>query len=559
MQQQSLLYHLLTVFTENVETALGRRLGVDEHLRLQELIARLPDDLPPDQLRDVLLPLFAKNEAQQAQLRQLFDECIARAGDLYAQEEYIAPAAGGKRLLPFAIGAILLLLAVVLVWRACPPPPPPPETAVYYNKSVYTGEKTSVCPENLSFTPEEAFFCTENALPPTAHAQYTVSNGICLEIVASDSAGVDTVCLTLRNANISQNIRWIITVEKGGTAVQPPQDPKELRYFPQKSLPFPNDHVWPEADTLAPWERFLARYEWPVKATVIALLTLAGLWFLRWRIRRRRKLVAELESNTLPPYVWNIRIENLEPPEHSEAYFEALQRLRRREEDDQLFLDLPATIGATIENGGNISFRFGRFTRPPEYLLLIDRQDNANHRARLFDQLYRDFKNADVLVERFFFDGDMRRCSNEQYPGGLTLPELQHRYPDSRLLIISDGYQLLSPMTGRLSRWTDFLLQWKQRSLLSPVPTNEWGRREDYLGTVFNLMPASLQGLNFLIEQLDAGEDADWGIWRGKITDAPAEPVELQGGLITTLRYYFSERMMQWIAACAVYPSLCFR
>jgi hypothetical protein len=111
-------------------------------------------------------------------------------------------------------------------------------------------------------------------------------------------------------------------------------------------------------------------------------------------------------------------------------------------------------------------------------------------------------------------------------------------------------------VTGKLARWADFLTQWKQRSLLSPVPTDTWGRREEYLGGILNVLPASLQGLNFLIEQLDAGEDADWRLWRERVSDAPAAPVEVQGGLITTLRYYFSEKMVQWIAACAVYPSL---
>ncbi|MFM7154794.1 MAG: SUMF1/EgtB/PvdO family nonheme iron enzyme, partial [Bacteroidota bacterium] len=544
-----------------METTLGRQLGVSEYLQLQELIAHLPDDLPPEQLRDLLLPLFAQNELQQTHLRAVFDQCLLRARDMLAQENDAPPQPAPVVDTPKfprirAIVAGLLLIAAVAAYRYCWPEPIPPAPSQYIYKRVSVGENATSCPDRLPFEPDTAVFC-QAAAPGTAHAVYAISNNACLGITASDSSGIDTVCATIRRGSAVHNIYWIISVESSNSVnVIDTIKQTQPQLFKLKALPFPDERPLPGITALSGWERLFARYEWLFKTAAIVLIAALLFLFLRWRDRRRRKLIAELESNTRPPYVWNIRIENLEPPEPGEAYFQALQRLRRREHDEQVFLDVPATIQATVENAGFVRFRFGRFTRPPEYLLLIDRQDVANHRARLFDQLYHAFRQADVLVERFFFDGDIRRCSNEQYPGGLTLPELKHRYPEARLLIVSDGYQLLSPVTGKLARWADFLTQWKQRSLLSPVPTDTWGRREEYLGGILNVLPASLQGLNFLIEQLDAGEDADWRLWRERVSDAPAAPVEVQGGLITTLRYYFSEKMVQWIAACAVYPSL---
>ena len=61
-------------------------------------------------------------------------------------------------------------------------------------------------------------------------------------------------------------------------------------------------------------------------------------------------------------------------------------------------------------------------------------------------------------MERFFFQGDIRACTNEMHPEGMGLRELHHRYPGARLLIISDGYRLLNARTGKVNTWASRLL-----------------------------------------------------------------------------------------------------
>jgi hypothetical protein len=321
-------------------------------------------------------------------------------------------------------------------------------------------------------------------------------------------------------------------------------------------LPHDTDISRLEIEPPTPFAAFLLRYQWWFKAAFLLGLALLFYAVLRWRENRRRRLIAEPESRTRPPYVWNIVIEGLPPPAMNEDWQTALNRLRRRTAEEHYYLDLPATVRATIARGGFADFRYAQHTRPPEYLMLIDRQGAANHRAQLFDELYRSFRDNEVLVERFFFEGDVRLCWNEAHPDGVGLSELQQRYPASRLLVVSNGFALLSPLTGKLAKWSGVFTRWKERSLLSPVPSGAWGRREERLRGLFTVLPASLQSLSFLIEQFDAGEDADFSDWREKITDAPVRPIAMEGGLIDTLRRFFGEETLQWIAACAVYPTL---
>ena len=166
------------------------------------------------------------------------------------------------------------------------------------------------------------------------------------------------------------------------------------------------------------------------------------------------------------------------PLDPGESFGLTLNALRRRTDDDARILDMPQTVRATIRRGGMVQFQFRQLTRPPEYLLLIDRQNALDHRARLYDDLYRTLLQNEVLAERFFYDGDLRLCHNDQHPEGLSLDELLFRYPAHRLLVIGSGRQMFSSVSGKLAKWTASFARWKDRALLTPLPASDWGRRE---------------------------------------------------------------------------------
>ena len=328
-------------------------------------------------------------------------------------------------------------------------------------------------------------------------------------------------------------------------------------FVENKPYPFPNHleqyALKPPTSTQAWLSEHWTSLRW-ILALVLTALLLA-IW--RYRAWKRRKLVAQQDPNDKPPYIWNINIEGIEPIVMGNSLDRLTQQFRRRAQSDTLRMDMERTVHATIEQGGLPVFKYKRATNPTDYLLLIDRQSVRNHRAQLFDTLYELFKAQEIEMARYFFDSDVRVCYSEDYPNGIALADLQQRYYQSRLLIVGTGAQLLSPLSGKAAAWTTVFNQWKDRALFSPKPLKAWGYDERQLATAFTTLPATLQGLGFWVEELDAGADARFDGWQDKIDDAPTAPIiPDDNDPLPILDLYFEPDMLRWIAACAIYPTL---
>jgi hypothetical protein len=273
----------------------------------------------------------------------------------------------------------------------------------------------------------------------------------------------------------------------------------------------------------------------------------------------RRPLVVDLEQCTDPPYSWNIAPkDDLAEIHIGETFNRTLLQLRRRELADHTVVDMEESINATIENGCLSVLRYKRLTRPAEYLLLVERFSRNDHRAAIFNYVFQALRANEVIVERFFYDSDPRINRNEQYPAGLNLYELRHRYSDARLVLLGSGYRLLSPRTGKLADWAAPLLTWRTRALLTPVPHGEWGYQELQLDKDFLLLPASVESLQYIAESPDTG-DIQYELLPDYIREiAEMKPLQLQEPIMRSLRQHFDSVMLCWIAACAIYPALHF-
>ncbi|MEO6037562.1 MAG: hypothetical protein ABIQ93_04050, partial [Saprospiraceae bacterium] len=394
-------------------------------------------------------------------------------------------------------------------------------------------------------------------------ATFSIQNDTCLAYSPQDSiSGTDSIVLRIalsNDQNISLQLRILVNPPTGkdSIVVDSVLPVSKLIYHPP---PFDHDTLVKKLafNPADPTTAFLVQWASWIKAGLLVLLAILLWQFFAWRARRRRPLVAQRDKSAKPPYVWNIRIKNLAPPDPGESFGRTLNALRRRAEGRSRLVDMPATVRATIRKGGLAAFRYRQQTHPPEYLLLVDRQNSQDHRARLYDDLYHLLRQNEVLTERFFFDGDLRLCSNEQYPEGLNPDELLFRFPSHRLLIIGTGRQLFSATTGRLARWTEQFSRWKDRGLLSPLPAADWGRRERSLGELFRFAPASLPGLQRLIEDFETDEELRTPQF-GKLADLAFGPPVLleEGDLLHTLaKHYPDERSRIWLAACALWPEL---
>jgi formylglycine-generating enzyme required for sulfatase activity len=273
-----------------------------------------------------------------------------------------------------------------------------------------------------------------------------------------------------------------------------------------------------------------------------------------------RSLVVDMDRCTNPPYSWTLVPDDDDVAVETGAGFgQTMLKLRSRETADTEMLDLDATVKATINNGGWAELRYRRHTRPTEYLLLIERFSTEDHRAGLFDFFFQSLRANEVLVERFYYQGDLQICRNEQHPAGLGLQQLRYRYPDARLLVVGTGYRLLSPATGNLAEWADPIRAWRHRMLLTPVLHEMWGQREQKLAEVFALLPASLQSLYFMANSPEEAASSHFESLPDYVRRiAEMQPLVLGESVLRSLRQHFDPGLQAWIAACAVYPALHF-
>ncbi|MCO6491630.1 MAG: WG repeat-containing protein [Phaeodactylibacter sp.] len=541
----------------------GYPMGPGKHLQLQELLRRIPDDTPPERLRTLLAPIFATNKQEQAYFYEVFEKSWARVQAAQLRPEAPPPPPDKAARWRYVLLGTLVVLTVFLAFLfrqylfPLEPVPLEPET---YQLTARPGDTVRqqvrlLYPDSLySFT-----FCDNQTIGVDSFfGHYAIDSMGLFNYVARDTVGphILNLCVIGEYAPEVKDTNFI-TLRFPAAAEEPVLPDAPVAELEVQPLPYPRTldrlRIDPAQEKRAQLYRDYGNW---AKLALTLLLGALLYAFLQWREQRRRKLVAELESRTAPPYVFNIETRQDEPIAWSEQLQSLLNVLRRRALGEAVRLDLPATIHSTVKQAGRLSFRYRQQTRPPEYLFLVERHSQYDHRARLYDLIYHKLRENEVYALRYFYDGDLRLCFDERAPHGVGLKELAQKYGASRLLIVGSGHGLLSPMTGKLSKWTNVFSSWRQRAILSPLPSDTWGRREERLAEQFQLAPASLQGLEALADQFDAKEAKTYDELLPQVEDAPKEPILIEGDFIQSLQRYYPPRLLDWIAACAVYPSL---
>ena len=275
---------------------------------------------------------------------------------------------------------------------------------------------------------------------------------------------------------------------------------------------------------------------------------------------RSAAYTVDIEQCTEPPYVWRIAADEdvliAEGSEHGRT----LAWLRSREASDLRFLDWPTTLRATIAQAGMPALRYRARTRTVEYLLLVERFSADDHRALLFDHLYQNLRSQDVLIERYFHDGDPRHCYNERHPNGISLRELHYRHVHARLLYMGNGYRLLDHETGQPADWAkNTLLGWNTRMLLTPLARHGWGLREFQLKSLFILLPAAWEALRYAAEYPQPDQALRYTELPDYVRAAAEWPqAPIDAPYLPYLRAQLPKPLLLWTAACAVWPALHF-
>lgn len=318
--------------------------------------------------------------------------------------------------------------------------------------------------------------------------------------------------------------------------------------------------------------------EWQSLILAWVPLGLALLW-LWFRGRRRRPVLERLRDGT-PNVLREIHvagaIRNLFP---SLPVPQLAREMRRRRLVESRQLDLNATLAASVRRGGLFTPRYGTRVEP-EYLVLIDRVDPADHQARLADALVASLEHSNVSVERFFFEGDPTFCQlapprhqpwvGSRPPPTFSLEELCARYPEHRVLVITDGSGCFDPFSGEPSAWLAQLDRWPDRLLMTPESPDRWARREAALQRLgYRVLPLNQAGIAAHIELLRGHPVRPFGSERAAVQAVPgfarnprqwldrlSPPAEVIAELCGELKLSLGTEGFDWLAACAVYPEI---
>ena len=239
-------------------------------------------------------------------------------------------------------------------------------------------------------------------------------------------------------------------------------------------------------------------------------------------------------------------------------------------------LDVERSISATIDRGGYFTPVWCSRSRPVEYIALLHRRaarDLEYIRAR---DLLTSLTDAGVNLTIYTYTHDPRFVYETSLGSGylgdrLGIADVFERHPTSRLIIVSDGFELVNPFTLEPEGWLRKLDGWKHKALLTSTPLNLWGHVERGLVTKagFSLGSSRVQYVSRLAELLrqpEAVVDPGPGIVVGA-TDklvheklAPVSDVEPSESdsqqLIAELKTYLGAIGFEWLAGCAFYPEL---
>ena len=331
-------------------------------------------------------------------------------------------------------------------------------------------------------------------------------------------------------------------------ANQPP--PAQPTTAPNAAAPAPPSAVTPS--TGARMEDFLHAHRTAAHGAAVALILVGFAWG-EGRHWRRRDLLIKRARQRRPPFSWPLRVSVPQIRDlRSSPFYAAARALRRRQAGDTEHLDLRQTLLATIRRGGLPRLIYRRGSRVPEYLILIDSAAPRDHQAAYFDHLADTLAREGLFIARYFYRGDPRVCWDGRTAH--TLADLRRLHPDHRLLLFGDGAGLLDPLTGAPAGWLPLLLEWRERALLTPLPSMRWGWREETLEAHLPLLPATLEALAELPDLLERGAtDTGLPVWRDA---APLPPKAVRNVSVETLRAYLGDAAFDWLCACAIYPEL---
>ena len=233
------------------------------------------------------------------------------------------------------------------------------------------------------------------------------------------------------------------------------------------------------------------------------------------------------------------------------------EAMRKRHVSDQLFLNVSKTIASTIRSGGFPYLQFSSRTQPTDFLVFIDKQNPDGLQVKLFEFVLKKLEAEQVNIISYAFYREPLLLSNDKLNQRmLPVGKVAMLYPNTILFIFSDTREFFETLSTKLKPWvTDKFRAWDHKIIVTPVPVDDWDYKENTLSKEgFTVVPADLNAHHLIANEINNL------INRQKIQFAVI-PASYSSRFVNfddwaQVKKYIGndDKLMQWVAALAVYP-----
>lgn len=565
----------------------GFQLDPARQMRIQEVLLKLGSQYldDPSGLTQILTPLIAQNEAEQAAVSQIVEQYLEETSFVEVPasaerpnpEDEIKRSLRRKKTMAYVAAGIMFLM-LLGIFKSIQKNNSPTDILGELNfstpgKFIFKQKRTKI-----QSYPQMAEEASISHFPPLQEANFMT-----LPVNEEGRAAIRFVSITLF-MNHKTEMNWqffkdgkLISEAEGKTVVFSqeqlgsyevlatlyyPNGPPEVKAENRSSfllLPPKTSANELAAKNLIILEKRQRNTKFNLFFLSVLLIILVEgvmkLWEKQsYRLHFQREFLASDEGEyALPHADTDIKLE-AEP-----AFFDLAQSMAQRQSGIHTSLDIPSTLYATVRSGGLPSLKYNTQKVDTEYLVLIDENEPNRPAASLFGQLVKMLQAESVAIRSYTFRNDPRDCYNEK-GDPWELDALARKYPKHKLLVFSKGSYMVEPNSNKLAAWVNqAFAAWETKVLISPEPPKSWYKREDALSLCFSLVAADMQGQLGLVEALqNSGLSVEENLKQTELIRQSAH-ISLdnyQLEQVDELEAYLGEATFKWLTAISLAPDM---
>jgi hypothetical protein len=575
----------------------GFRFDVDTYLRLQKVLQDLGHGYTecPGDLKHILCPIIAKSKGEQDRFNQIFDKYYNKIFEEASEKKEQEKSSSKKSKSRFFLNSIiaLLLLSIILIYIlfiARPSSSFEPEFNVFSIEGLvvkfrniterkeqlkfrwhFGDNKDSNSTESIVqhvYDKRQKYTVTLEAFDSKSHygtssleIDLLVKHQVKFSFTPTNPKAGDEIMFTITTPvdNIDQ---FFWDFGDGNTQISSApsikyrfRDPKKYRI--KLRARFSDGTFASSSQEVEFWGGGFAFQGLPVFLFILLLISAGVIVFFILLIKKckKKKYSDKKGIEAKPPYFLPFLPQN-QYIKTSPEFYEIANNLRKRIKGDKYKLDVFATVKSSIRSCGLPKLVFKQTSRPPEYLILIDKQNKYNQQTKVFEEMINVLEKEDIYIDRFMYNADPCKCWNENFPDGILLSELYDKFPGHRLIIWGDGFHLIEPFRLEISDWVKSLFKgWSERVLFTPVAVENWGNKESLLNEeLFVILPADINGHLALLDIMAYPHRSSLESLKGELSDKKQPPNMFKFKNLADLKKYFDNPLLTWLCCLAIYP-----